>query len=78
MNKVFQIIVNEIDGEKGAYNTEITIMCNPITLIGGLSEAIYKINDAVNQTNKLPKNAVWTMVAEMVGDKLLEDSKKNA
>ena len=49
MNKVLQITVNEIDGEKGSYITEIVIMCNPITLIGGLSEAIYKINDAVNK-----------------------------
>ena len=76
MTKVLQITVNEIDGEKGAYATEIAIMCNPITLIGGLSEAIYKINDAINQTDKMPKNAVWTMIAEMVGDRLLEDSKK--
>lgn len=75
-NKVLNISVFEVDGEKGEYLTEISIACSPVTLIGALCEAIYKINEAVNETGKLPKNGIWTLVCEMVGEKLLEDTKK--
>lgn len=50
--EVLSISVNVIDEEKGEYQTEISIACNPITLIGGLSEALYKINQCVNKTGK--------------------------
>lgn len=75
-NKVLNISVFEVDGEKGEYLTEITIACSPVTLTGALCEAIYKINEAVNETGKLPKNGIWTLVCEMVGEKLLEENAK--
>ena len=78
MKKVLQITVHEVDEEKGAFMSEIQIMCNPIALIGALSEAIYKINQSVNSMEALPKNAIWTTVCEIVSDKMLEDSKRNA
>ena len=60
----------------GEFLNEICISCSPITLIGALTEAILKINDATNRTGKLPKNGIWTLICEMVGDRLLEESKK--
>lgn len=76
-SKVLNISVFEVDGEKGEYFSEIMIACSPVTLTGALCEAIYKINEAVNQLETLPKNGIWTLVCEMVGDRLLEESKKN-
>lgn len=75
-NEVLTIKVFAVDDKEGEYLTEIMIGCTPITLIGGLSEAIFKINEAINRTGKLPKNGTWTLVCEMVGDRLLEESKK--
>lgn len=60
----------------GAFLNEICISCDPVTLIGALTEAIYKINETVNRTGKLPKNGIWTVVCESVGERLLEESKK--
>lgn len=60
----------------GEFLNEICISCSPITLIGALTEAILKINDATNRTGKLPKNGIWTVVCEEVGERLLEESKK--
>lgn len=74
--KVLNISVFEVDEEKGEYLTEINIACSPVILTGALCEAIYKINEAVNESGKLPKNGIWTLVCEIVGEKLLEDSEK--
>lgn len=75
-SKVLNISVFEVDGEKGEYLTEISIACSPVTLTGALCEAIYKINEVVNESSKLPKNGTWTLVCEMVGERLLEESAK--
>lgn len=75
-SKVLNISVFEVDGEAGEYLTEISIACSQVTLTGALCEAIYKINEAVNETGKLPKNGIWTLVCEMVGERLLEESAK--
>lgn len=75
-SEVLTIKVFAVDEEKGEYLTEIMIGCKALTLIGGLSEAIYKINEAANRTGKFPKNGLWTLICEMVGDRLLEESKK--
>ena len=75
-SKVLNISVFEVDGEKGEYLTEISIACSPVTLTGALCEAFYKINEAVNETGKLPKNGIWTLVCGRVGEKLLEESAK--
>lgn len=75
-NEVLSIRVREVDKEKGEYLTEIMINCNTPTLIGGLSEAIIKVNNAINRSGKVPKNMVWTLVCESVSDSLLEESKK--
>lgn len=75
-SKVLNISVFEVDEEKGDYMTEIMFACSPVTLTGALCEAIYKINEAVNESGKLPKNGIWTLVCEMVGERLLEDTKK--
>lgn len=74
-SEVLTIKVFAVDDKKGEYLTEITICCTPITLVGGLSEAMIKINDAINRTGKFPKNGLWTLVCEMVGNHLLEESK---
>ena len=65
-SKVLNISVFEVDGEKGEYLTEISIACSPVTLTGALCEAIYKINEVVNESSKLPKNGTWALVCEMV------------
>ena len=75
-NEVLSIRVFEVNEDKGEYLTEIMIGCTPVQLIAGLSEAIYKINEAVNRTGKLPKNGLWTVICESVSDRLLEESKK--
>lgn len=75
-SKVLNISVFEVDGEAGKYLTEISIACSPGTLTCALCEAIYKINEAINESGKLPKNGIWTLVCEMVGERLLEDTKK--
>lgn len=75
-SEVLRITVSEVDGECGEYLAEVIISTDPVTLTGAMCEANYKINEAVNRTGKFPKNAIWTMVCEMVGEKLLEDSEK--
>lgn len=75
-SEVLRITVSEVDGERGEYLAEISISANPVTLTGAMCEANYKINEVVNSMGKFPKNAIWTMVCEMVGAKLLEDSEK--
>lgn len=75
-NEVLSIRVFEVNKLKGEFSTEIMIGCTPVQLIAGLSEAIYKINEAVNRTGKLPKNGIWTVVCQEVGERLLEESKK--
>lgn len=75
-SKVLNVTVFEVDGEKGEYCSEIMIACSPVTLTGALCEAIYKINEAVNESGKLPKNVIWTLVCEMISDRLLEESEK--
>ncbi len=75
-SEVLSIRVREVNKEKGEYLTEIMINCNTPTLIGGLSEAIIKVNNAINRSGKVPKNMVWTLVCESVSDSLLEESKK--
>lgn len=75
-SEVLSIRVREVNKEKGEYLTEIMINCNTPTLIGGLSEALIKVNNAINRSGKLPKNAVWTLVCESVSERLLEESKK--
>ena len=71
MKKEFEITVYKTD-EEDHHQTNIAIMCSPATLIAGLSEVILNINDTLNKTGKLPYNFLWTMVAETVGDDLLE------
>lgn len=75
-SEVLSIRVREVNEEKGEYLTEIMINCNTPTLIGGLSESIIKVNNAINRSGKVPKNMVWTLVCESVSDSLLEESKK--
>lgn len=75
-SEVLSIRVREVNKEKGEYLTEIMINCNTPTLIGGLSEGIIKVNNAINRCGKFPKNMVWTLVCESVSDRLLEESKK--
>ena len=75
-SEVLSIRVREVNKDKGEYLTEIMINCNTPTLIGGLSEAIIKVNNAINRSGKVPKNMVWTLVCESVSDSLLEESKK--
>lgn len=74
--EVLSVVVSEIDGERGNYTTEIVIACSPMTLTAALVELNYKINEAVNKMNILPKNGMWTLVCETVGEKLLEESKQ--
>ena len=69
--KEFSIDCYRCENEE-QHKTEIAIMCDPATLIVGLSEAILKINEAMNNTGRVPHNFIWTMVAEAVGDDLLE------
>lgn len=75
-SEVLSIRVREVNKEKGGHLTEIMINCNMPTLIVGLSEAIIKVNNAINRSGKLPKNMAWTLVCELVSDTLLEESKK--
>lgn len=75
-SEVLSIRVREVNKEKGEYLNEIMINCDTPTLIGGLSEAIIKVNNAINRSGKFPKNMVWTLVCESVSDSLLEESKK--
>ena len=75
-SEVLSIRVREVDKEKGEFLTEIMINCNTPTLIGGLTEGLFKINNAINRSGKFPKNMVWTLVCESVGERLLEESKK--
>lgn len=72
-SKEFSITVYKT-GEEGVHQTDIAIMCSPVALIAGLSEAILRINETVNDMNNLPKNFVWTMLAETVGDNLIKAS----
>ena len=71
MRKEFEITVYEADKE-GQHQTQIAIMCTPVTLIAGLSEVLLKINETMNNSGKLPYNFIWTMVAETVGEHLIE------
>ncbi len=73
-NEVLTVKVRDLGN--GEFLNEICISCTPITLIGALTEAILKINEATNRTGKLPKNGVWTVVCQEVGERLLEESKK--
>lgn len=73
-NEVLTVRVRDLGN--GEFLNEICISCSPITLIGALTEAILKINDATNRTGKLPKNGIWTVVCQEVGERLLEESKK--
>ena len=73
-NEVLTVRVRDLGN--GEFLNEICISCSPITLIGALTEAILKINDATNRTGKLPKNGLWTVVCQEVGERLLEESKK--
>lgn len=73
--EVLNIKVICLDEDKGLYQTEIMIGCKPMTLIGALVEANYKINDVINRTETFPKNGLWTVVCEMIGNRLLEESK---
>ena len=75
-DEVLNIKVMCLDEEEGLYQTEIMIGCKPMTLIGASVEVNYKINDVVNRTGSLPKNGFWTIVCEMIGDRLLEESRK--
>ena len=73
-NEVLTVRVRDLGNDE--FLNEICISCSPITLIGALTEAILKINDATNRTGKLPKNGIWTVVCQEVGERLLEKSKK--
>lgn len=71
MKKEFSITVYKTDVE-GQHQTDIAIMCSPVALIAGLSEAILKINETINDSGNYPRNFIWTLIAETVGDNLLE------
>lgn len=71
--EVLSIKVKDIGD--GVFLNEICISCSPVTLIGALTEAILKINEATNRTGMLPKNGIWTVVCQEVGERLLEESK---
>ena len=73
-NEVLTVRVKDLGN--GEFLNEICISCSPITLIGALTEAILKINEATNRSGKLPKNGIWTVVCQEVGERLLEESKK--
>ena len=73
-NEVLTVKVKDLGN--GEFLDEICISCSPITLIGALTEAILKINEATNRTGILPKNGIWTVVCQEVGERLLEESKK--
>lgn len=75
-DEVLNIKVMCLDEDNGLYQTDIMFDCKPITLVGALVEVNYKINDTVNRTGSLPKNGLWTIVCEMIGNRLLEESKK--
>ena len=53
-NEVLTVRVRDLGN--GEFLNEICISCSPITLIGALTEAILKINEATNRSGKLPKN----------------------
>lgn len=74
--KVIGLNVYEVDGEAGEYQTEIAIMCSPVTLIAGMSEAIYKVNESLNNTGNLPKNFFWTLICETVSDRMIEETEE--
>lgn len=73
-NEVLTVRVRDLGN--GEFLNEICISCSPITLIGALTEAILKINEATNRSGKLPKNGIRTVVCQEVGERLLEESKK--
>lgn len=73
-NEVLTVRVRDLGN--GEFLNEICISCSPITLIEALTEAILKINEATNRSGKLPKNGIWTVVCQEVGERLLEESKK--
>ena len=73
-NEVLTVRVRDLGN--GEFLNEICISCSPITLIGALTEAILNINEATNRSGKLPKNGIWTVVCQEVGERLLKESEK--